>query len=212
MGAKTWMLVYGNAKVGEALRGSPQLDRGATLQLATSLFPKHKFEPIGDGDLSFTCPPRDEVHIGCFPGVSVLAAKEFAIDNPSKLPAQFISAGGSGTVYLHAMHSVVDWFAFAQWINGKLVRSLSLSPDSGILEDIGQRLLFEEPFWSGQNPVTVDDKDQYPLPFHPLELGEAALKEFFGYQLEGVDGPKLLQPESIPLVKYKRTRSWWKLW
>jgi hypothetical protein len=213
VGAKTWMLVYAKAKVGVALRGNLQLDRGATLQLATSLFPKHKLEPIGDGDLSFTCPPDDEVHIGCFPGVSILAAKEFGIDYPSKLPAPFISAGGSGTVYLHAMHSVVDWLAFAQWINGKLVRSLSLSPDSGILEDIGQRMPFEEPFWSGQNPVTVDDdEDDYPLPFHPLELGEAALKEFFGYQLEGLDGPKLLQPESIPLVKYKRTRSWWKLW
>jgi len=39
--------------------------------------------------------------------------------------------------------------AFAQWVNGKLVRSLSLSPDSGILEDIGPRFPFEEPFWSG---------------------------------------------------------------
>jgi hypothetical protein len=44
------------------------------------------------------------------------------------------------------MHSVVDWFAYAQWINGKFVRSPSLSPDNGILEDIGQRLPFEEPF------------------------------------------------------------------
>jgi len=207
------MLVYGSAKVGEVLRGNPQLDREATLQLATSLFPKQKLEPIGEGNLSFTCPPRDEVHIGCFPGVSILAAKEFGIDYPSKLPAPFISAGGSGTVYLHAMHSVVDWFGFAQWISGKLVRSLSLSPESGILEDIGQRLPFEEPFWSGQNPATADDeKDNYPLPFHPLELGEAALKEFFGYQLEGFFDPTLLQPESIPLVKYKRARSWWKLW
>jgi hypothetical protein len=213
VGAKTWMLVYAKAEVGEALKGNPQLDRVATRQLATSLFPKHKLEPIGDGDLSFTCPPANEVHIGCFPGVSILAAKEFGIDYPSRLPTPFISAGGSGTTYLHAMHSVVDWLAIAQWIDGKLIRSLSLAPDSGILEDIGQRLPFEEPFWSGQNPVTVaDEKDDYPFPFHPLELGEAALKEFFGYQLEGFDGPTLLQPESIPLVKYKRTRSWWKLW
>lgn len=213
MGAKTWMLVYASTKVGEALKGGPRLDRAATLQLATSLFPKDKLEPIGEGDLSFTCPPRDEVHIGCFPSVSILAAKEFGIDHPSKLALPFISAGGSGTIFLHAMHSVVDWLAFAQWINGKLVRSLSLPPDNGIMEDIGQRLPFEKPFWSGENPVTVDDgEDDYPLPFHPLELGEAALKEFFGYQLEGFVDPTLLQPESIPLLKYKRTRSRWKLW
>jgi Family of unknown function (DUF6928) len=210
VGAKTWMLVYASAKVGDTLRGGPELDRKATLQLATSLFPKDKLEPIGEGDLSYTCPPNDELHIGCFPGVSILAAKEFGIDYPSKLPARFISSGGGGTVYLHAMHSVVDWFAFAQWIGGTLVRSLSLSPD-GILEDIGQRLPFENPFWSGQNPAT-DDAEDYPLPFHPLEMGEAALKEFFGYQLEGFIDTALVQPESIQLVKYKRTRSRWKLW
>ena len=213
MGAKTWMLVYANASVPDVLRGAPQLDRGATKQLATSLFPNHKLEPIGEGTLFFTCPPRGEVHIGCFPPVSILAAKEFAIDYPSKLPARFVSPGCEGTVYLHAMHSAVDWFAFAQWVDGKLVRSLSLSPESGILEDLGERLPFEEPFWSGRNPVTVDDgEDDYPLPFHPLELGEAALKEFFGYQLEGFIDPTLLQPESIPLVKFMRRRSWWKLW
>jgi hypothetical protein len=212
VGAKTWMLVCANGDVGEALRGGPQLDRAATLQLARSLFPKDKLKPIGDGDLSYTCPPDDELHIGCFPGVSILAAKEFGIDHPSKLPMSFISVGGSGTVCLHTMLSVVDWFAYALWINGKLVRSLSLSPDSGILEDTGQRLPFEEPFWSGQHPATDDGEDDSPLPFHPLELGDAALKEFFGYQLEGFIDPALLQPESIPLVKYKRSRSWWKLW
>ena len=204
--------MYANGDVGEALRGGPPLDRDATLQLASSLFPGDKLVPIGDGDLSYTCPPDDELHIGCFPGVSILAAKEFGIDHPSKLPVPFVKVGGSGTVYLHAMHSVVDWFAFAQWINGRLARSLSLSPDSGILEDIGQRLPFEEPFWSGRHPATEDDEVDYPFPFHPLELGEAALKEFFGYQLEGIVDPALLEPDSIPLVKYKRSRSRWKFW
>ena len=51
------------------------------------------------------------------------------------------------------MHSVVDWLAFAKWKNGELVRSLSLSPDSGILEDIGLRLPFEEPFWSSKHQL-----------------------------------------------------------
>jgi hypothetical protein len=212
LGAKTWMLVYANGKVGEALRGGSRLDRHATLELARQLFPKDKLKPIGHGDLSYTCPPDDELHIGCFPGVSILAAKEFGIDYPSKLPGRFIAAGGSGTVHLHAMHSVVDWFACAQWMKGKLVRSLSLSADSGILEDIGHRLHFEEPFWSAQPPATDDSEDSYPLPFHPLELGEAALKEFFGYQLEGFTDPALLQPESIPLVIYKRSRSRWNWW
>jgi|ERR1051325_206209 hypothetical protein len=205
------MLVYANAGVGEILRDNPPLDRDATQQLASTLFPKDKLEVIGEGGLSYTCPPRNEIHIGCFPGVSIVAAKEFGIDHPSKLPTRFISYGGSGTIYLHVMHSVVDWLAFAKWINGELVRSLSVSPD-GVAEDIGKRLPFEEPFWSGLHPVTSDNDDAYPLPFHPLELGEVVLKEFFGYQLEGFGDPGQFEPKGIPLLRYKRRRSRWKLW
>ncbi|WP_150427586.1 hypothetical protein [Dechloromonas sp. CZR5] len=215
MGAKTWMLVLANFNAREALAAKPPLDREATQKLANTLFPGEKLEQIGDGDLSYTCPPDDEVHIGCFPGVSVVAAKEFGIDYPSKLPQRFIDAGGNGMATLHAMHSVVDWFAYATWANGKLVRSLSLSPDSGIMEDIGQRLPFEEPFWSGGHPAVDDDEeaDAYPFPFHPLDLGEATLKDQFGYQLEGYIDASLLEPESVPLVRYKRSRSpWWKFW
>ncbi len=213
MGAKTWMLCL-LTLVPVTPAAKPSLDREATQKLADSLFPGEKLEPIGDGDLSYTCPPDNEVHIGCFPGVSVVAAKEFGIDYPSKLHQRFIAAGGKGTVTLHAMHSVVDWFAYAMWANGKLVRSLSLSPDSGIMEDIGQHLPFEEPYWSGAHPAVDDEEeDAYPFPFHPLELGEATLKDQFGYQLEGYIDASLLEPESIPLVRYKRSRSpWWKFW
>lgn len=215
MGAKTWMLVLSDADARKALTAKPLLDREATLALAGTLFPEEKLEVIGDGDLSFTSPPDDEVHMGCFSGVSVIAAKEFGIDYPSRLPPRFISAGSHGTVTLHAMHSVVDWFAYATWVNGKLVRSLSLSPDSGVLEDIGQRLPFEEPYWSGAHPAIdgEEEEDAYPFPFHPLELGEAALKELFGYQLEGDLDASLLEPGSIPLVRFKRSRSpWWRFW
>lgn len=214
MGAKTWMLVLADSNARDALASKPTLDRKATQKLADTLFPGEKLVPIGDGDLSYTSPPGHEVHIGCFPGVSVVAAKEFGIDYPSKLHQRFIAAGGSGVVTLHAMHSVVDWFAYATWENGKLLRSLSLSPDSGIMESIGQRLPFEEPYWSGAHPAVDDTEEEtYPFPFHPLDLGEAALKDRFGYQLEGYIDASLLEPESIPLVRYRRSRSpWWKFW
>lgn len=215
MGAKTWMLVYADSDARESLCAQPKLDRTATLQLAKILFANERLEELGDGDLSFTSPPDDELHIGCFGGVSILAANEFALDYPSALPRVFLEAGGAGKTYLHAMHSMVDWFAFAIWSNGKLTRSLSLSPDSGILEDIGDRLPFEMPFWSGQCPA-VDDGEDYPFPFHPLELGEATLHELFGYQIEGfTHAPRpLVEAESIPLVRYKRlpSRSRWRFW
>jgi len=204
MGAKTWMLAYVNGSASDVLNGDPRLDREATSALAKKLFSSERLEPLEDGDLSFTCPPDNELVVGCFPGLSLIAAKEFGIDNPSTLAPKFLHAATGSVVYLHAMHSVVDWFAYAIWTDGKLKRSLSLSP----------RLAFEEPFWAGQHPVfdpEVDEDDDYPFPFHPLELGEAALFELFGYQLEG-GAPSDVQPENITLARFKRSRSRWKFW
>ncbi len=213
MGAKTWMLVYSDADAREALSRHPALDRDRTLELARKLFPRETLQPIGDADLSYTCPPDYELCIGCFRGVSVVAAAEFGIDYPSKLEPRFIAQGSEGTTSLHAMHTVVDWFAFARWIDGQLVRSLSLSPDSGILENIGSRLPFEEPFWSGEHPAVDDEEDSgYPFPFHPLELGEAALSALFGFHLEGPPDSALFEPESVPLLRFSRSRSRWKFW
>src|SRR6185436_5999223 len=181
------MLVLSESNARDTLAARPQLNREATQKLANTLFPGDKLELIGDGDLSHVCPPDHEIHIGCFVGLSIIAAKEFGIDCPSKLPQRFIAAGGEGTVIVHAMHNAVDWFAYAVWKNGKLVRSLSLSPDSGVIEDIGQQLSFEKPYWAGKYSVVngEEENQSYPFPFHPLELGEAALKELFGFQLEG---------------------------
>ena len=209
MGAKTWMLVGSSGSARDALSVGPAYDRAATLQLAARLFPDEQLEPLDDGDLSYTCPPDDEVHIGCFPGVSVVAAKEFGIDHPSRLSPRLRDTLGMRTVYLHAMHSVVDWFAFAVWKDGELQRSLSLSPDSGIMEDIGACLPFEAPYWSGEHPATdptEEEGESYPFPFHPLDFGEAALKEFFGYQIEGFIDDSLLEAEQIPLARLKRKK------
>ncbi|PZP59090.1 MAG: hypothetical protein DI597_16640 [Pseudoxanthomonas spadix] len=219
MGAKTWMLVWAEHDAPLALLASPVLDREATQRLASRLFPDETLTLAGEGDLSFTCPPDDEVLIGCFDGVSVIAAKECALDHPSRLPSRFI---GPGTVTLHAMHSVVDWLAFAQWRDGQLRRSLSLSPDSGVLENIGTPFEFELPFWAGQHtpldPIEIEAGETYPFPFHPLELGEAALVAFFGYQLEGFMGSAApsLEPEAIPLLAFRRgkpeRKAWWRVW
>lgn len=211
MGAKTWMLVYSEGNPREILQSKPALNREATAAFAKKLFPTAKLEALDDVSLSFTCPPDDELMVGCFPGMSIVAAKEFGIDYPSKLRASFLKAATPNqSVYLHAMHSVVDWFAYAIWHDGKLQRSLSLSPDRGLIEDIGARLPFEEPYWAGRHPAfpLEEEESGYPFPFHPLELGEAALLNLFGYQLEG--DPSSIDLEDVPLMHFKRSKSWWR--
>jgi hypothetical protein len=214
MGAKTWMLVYASNDVPGIFKARPAIDRDASTALANKLFPKHQLTPLADGTLTFACPPDDEVMVSCFPGVSVVAAADFGIDYPSKLPKQFLDPATQGTAYLHAMHSVVDWFAFAVWKDGSLQRALSLSPDSGIIENIGDKLAFELPYWEGNHPAVdpTDEEGNYPFPFHPLDLGEAALANLFGYQLEGEIAPDLVDPEHLPMMRFKRSKTWWKLW
>jgi hypothetical protein len=133
-------------------------------------------------------PPEYHVYAGCFPGLTVVCTPDAALDRPSQLNPQFLDEAAGRMVYLHAMHSVVDWFACAIWASdGTLQRALSLSPRSGIIENTGTPLAFESEFWAGERPVetTGFDGPPYPLPFHPLELGEEALRALFGFNWEG---------------------------
>lgn len=210
MGAKTWMLVHSQGDPKALLKNGPALDRERTAALVERLFASKRLPPLEDGNLCAACPPDDEIMAGCFAGLTILAAKEFAIDRPSALPAKFIEAFGDGQLVLHAMHSVVDWFAFGVWENGTLVRSLSVSPDSGVIEDVGARLAFEAPYWAGAHPALDAEEEEGDclLDFHPLELGDAALLACFGYQIELWDAS---QPdlEQIPLMRFRRKKRWW---
>src|SRR5262249_43550851 len=154
MGAKTWMLVYGTGNVADALRARPTLDREATRALVTRLHPRHEVAELeGATLLEGMNPPNGRVHAGCLTGVTVVCTREVGIDYPSRLDRRFLDAAEGRTVYLHAMHSVVDWFAYAIWTGGKLTRSLSLSPDNGVIENIGQPLPFEADYWAGKRPL-----------------------------------------------------------
>lgn len=224
MGAKTCLLVHAEGDARQILSALPSPDSEATSRWVESLFPGARFGPVQAADLTYTYVRDGTVVAGCFPGLRIVATSEVAIDRPSQLPARFIAA--QGTTIVHAMHSVVDWFAFAVWEGGVLRRSLSVAPDDGVLEDIGPRMAFETPYWDGAHPATdpddEDEGDAYPLPFHPLELGEAALREFFGFQLEGYLDASLLEPENIRMLRFdppgatsspsQASKPWWKLW
>jgi hypothetical protein len=220
MGAKTCLVAQGDAR--RILAECPDLQESATASFVASLFPGARFGEPRAADLSYTFPSDKSVVAGCFPGLRIVVAAEVAIDRPSELPSRFIAE--RGTTVLHAMHSVVDWLAFAIWKDGVLIRSLSLAPDNGVIEDIGERLAFEKPYWDGEHPTTdpEEEPDDYPLPFHPLELGEEALREFFGFQLEGFVDATLLEPERIRMLCFddpdkatvpaRDERAWWKFW
>lgn len=88
----------------------------------------------------------------------------------AELPEHLVAASAGRRLVLHAMHSVVDWLAFAVWDDGRLVRSLSLSPDSGIIENIGEPLPFDCPTGPAtarptSSPGPARRKSPTPCPF-----------------------------------------------
>jgi hypothetical protein len=188
VGAKDWMLFYAEDEVRSILQAAPPIDRDATRQLVQRLYPRHQLEEIEDGTLFEQAnPPERHVYAGCFPGLTVVCTDDAALERPSELDKRFLGEAAGRTVYLHAMHSVVDWFAYAIWAgDGRLRRALSLSPDDGIMENIGKPLPFEGPYWAGEHRLEPDDEGEtYPLDFHPLELAEDALRTLFGFNYEG---------------------------
>ena len=153
-----------------------------------------------------TYPPEDVVFAGSFEGVDVVCSRSLMLDRPSELSPGLVEAGKGRRLVLHAMHSVSDWLAFAVWEDGRLIRSLSLAHDSGVIEDIGEPLPFELPYWAGGHPVEPiegrpDDEGPYLLPFHPLELGEDALSAFFGFTIEGFPDYDI-DPDSVELLGF----------
>ncbi|MFJ4472301.1 DUF6928 family protein [Streptomyces sp. NPDC089424] len=149
-------------------------------------------------------PPTGTAYAASWPGVDVIGDQRVMIDAPSQLPEHLVAASAGRRLVLHAMHSVVDRLAFAVWEDGHLLRSLSLSPESGIVESIGEPLPFEVPYWTGDRPADVipwpdEGEEPYPLPFHPLELGEDALRALCGFIQEGRPEPDDVDADSIRL-------------
>jgi hypothetical protein len=53
------------------------------------------------------------------------------------------------------------------------------------------------PGWPNQEP--------YPLPFHPLELGEEALRALFGFVIEGYPQPDDIDAEAVHMHGFRVT-------
>ncbi|MCX5526525.1 hypothetical protein AB0L47_14115 [Streptomyces bobili] len=191
MGAKTGLLVYADGEVPELLRRVGAADRDRTATMVRRLYPGWEVEEREGSSLADAVyPPKGTVYAASWPGVEVIGDRGMMIDLPSQLPEHLVAASAGRRLVLHNMHSVVDWLAFAVWENGRLVRSLSLSPDDGIMENIGEPLPFEQSYWAGEHPADVipwpdEDEEPYPLPFHPLEMGEDALRTLCGFIQEG---------------------------
>ncbi|MCI4066059.1 hypothetical protein MRQ36_27340 [Micromonospora sp. R77] len=206
MGAKTALVVFADGDLRPALLGAVPSARAEAEALVREVFPGYDVALVGDSTLEVTYPPDDITCATVLPGAVLLCDRRLVLDRPSELPAHLLRRGAGRRIIMHGMHSVVDWLCFAVWDDGQLVRSLSLSPDSGILENIGEPFDFERPYWAGERPFEPvpgwSGKDPYPLPFHPLELGEEALRALFGFVIEGRQEPDDIDADTVHLHEF----------
>ncbi|MDW6061024.1 hypothetical protein SAZ11_27170 [Streptomyces sp. FXJ1.4098] len=209
MGAKTGLLVFADGDVPNLLRQVGAADLRRTSAMMRRLYPGWTIEESAGSNLcEGVYPPDGTAYAASWPGVEIVCDRHVMIDFPSRLPEHLIAASAGRRLILHAMHSVVDWFAFAVWCDGRLIRSLSLSPDDGVIENIGDPFPFELPYWSGERPADVvpwpgEEKEPYPLPFHPLDLGEDALRALCGFIQEGCPEPDDVDADGIELHGFR---------
>lgn len=205
MGAKTALLAFTDGDLRPALLGATPSDPAEAEALVREILPGYDVALVDGSTLEATYPPDDITHVTLLPGAELLCDRRLVLSRPSELPEHLLRAGAGRRIIMHGMHSVVDWLCFAVWEDGKLVRSLSLSPDAGIEENIGEPYDFERPYWEGLHPVEsipgLPNQGPYPLPFHPLDLGEEALRNLFGFIIEGPPEPddtdELPEPDDI---------------
>ncbi|GIJ50546.1 hypothetical protein Val02_74320 [Virgisporangium aliadipatigenens] len=205
MGAKTALLAFTSGELRTALREVVEADPAEVLALVRGIHPGYDVAPIADGALGRNIyPPDDTSYATVLAGAELFCDRRLVCDPPSRLPAGLLRAGGDRRIIMHGMNSVADWLCFAVWENGSLIRSLSVSPHGGIAENIGEPYDFERPYWAGERPVrSTLSGDPYPLPFHPLELGQEALRALFGFILEGRPDPSDVDPYEVPLRGFR---------
>lgn len=208
MGAKTAIFAVGDGDIASLLRQQPVPDPDRTESLVRLAYPGYDIEPISGAELEDTVyPPEDVVYALSSAGLDVICDQRLCRSYSRPLAA----LGRGRRAVLHLMHSVSDSLEYAIWEDGQLVRRLSLDP-SGAEEDFGQRLDFEEPFWAGEHPVPqplpgwpYQHEGPGPLPFHPLDLGDEALRHLLGFSLEGRRQPDDVDASTISMLGFRVT-------
>lgn len=183
MGSKSAVVVFAEAEPRRAFRDAGLTDHDKSKRLAEiTLGATAQETGLLTLDLA-VWPDSGIVCAASLPECEVVCSRELARYRPSELTEWILRLANGRGAYAVFMHSAEDWAAFAVWSDGALVRSLSMNSSSGVMEDMGEHLPFEFPFWEGER--SVRNEPNYALPFHPIDFGNEALREFFGFVLEG---------------------------
>lgn len=200
MGAKAGLVYLGEGRPVDALKAATAPDEERSAALADTVLGDYVAN-AGTRDLGEDglWPEPGTICAAAYDDFALIGYREIGPDRPSEITEWINAVSPSGGACGVFMHSVIDYGAFAIWEDGRVRRSISLAPDPGVMEDLGDRCQFETPFWSGDRAM----EDGYPLPFHPLEFSEAALLAFFGFGIEGFPPEYEIAPHRYAIPAFR---------
>ena len=197
MGVNLALLAFGQPDLPDLT--APVNGNGAAV--VAQLFPRTTFRPAGSASLmEIGIPDRNTVAVTRFAGGLLMATQDAALYNPTILHQRYRKPGLGRTVVLLTQRSVSDMFAFARWRDGTISRSISVNPIGRVWESIGAPEDWERPFWDGLRPV----EPGYPLPFHPLDMSDAALRGVLGLWCEGDSAAGLVSVDHMVMEVFQR--------
>lgn len=185
MGFKTTLVGVGPDLPRFDVQRHPEGGAQAAAEALVRLLPATSWQSLGTQDMGRGGYPGDEEQVGVstFGPTTVLGG--LAASTRIEEIRAAARAEGAMTWELN-IHSVVDLCQFeGRDGRGQVVRSLVLTSDNfedDLEQAAGEPLPFEEAFWAGERGM---DDPESPTPFHPLDLGEAAIAWIFGLAGEG---------------------------
>lgn len=210
MGAKTGLLMYADGDIPGLLRHAEAPDPDRTSALVRRSYPDAAIERWQGSTLyNGVYPPPGRAYAGSWPGLDVLADRRLMIDSPSQLPEHLVAAG-AGRLPRTARHAQRGRLARLRRVGGR--------PPAPLPEPVPRQRRDREhrhpaPLRTAllglaDRPADVipwpgEEQDPYPLPFHPLELGEVALRSLCGFIQEGYPEPDDVDAEAISLLGFR---------
>jgi hypothetical protein len=186
MGFKTALYAVGPGVPADDLRAHAEGGAQAAAAALARWFPDTAASPDGASTLAEGGYPggEDTVYVATFGPTTVFGgmAPMGQVERLGRAAAE----AGLMTWQL-MIHSVVDLCQFeVHRADGSVLRSFEAYSDKDLADSrddaVGDPLPFEAPYWAGEH--REDDEGAYD-PFHPLELGEAAIAWMFATSGEG---------------------------
>lgn len=189
MGFKTNLIALSTDVPRLAITAGDEGGRSAAEAVVAEIFPGRALTFSGTSNVyEASYPGDDSVGVSTFGDVVVLGGNWVV----EKGHDEVVAAARGRTVWEVSIHSVVDLCHIeVRAPDGRIVRKLDrytdMEPGDVDAGTRGDPLPFEAPYWAGEHPVSDDEEEDAgygpgdSTPFHPLDMGEAAMGWIFGF-------------------------------